>query len=119
MEDPPAGWLVIVDGPGKGRSAVLGYGMNSVGRDATERVALDHGDRHISRKRHVVITYDSEIRKFHIRHGDGINLVYVNDQAVHGTVELLPFAHIRIGKTKLRFVPLCGEQFCWEDKDGV
>ena len=115
MSDPPAGWLVIVDGPGKGHAVELGYGLNWIGRDRTERVTLDYGDAAISRYRHVAVVYDASSRKFHIQHGGGVNLSYVNDQPVLAPVDLKPFAHIRIGNTTLRFVPLCGPDFSWEE----
>ncbi len=119
MDDPPAGWLVIVDGPGKGHVATLGYGVNAVGRERTQRVSIDHGDALISRVRHVVITYDPEGRNFYVQHGEGTNLSYLNDEPVLTPMALEPFAHIRIGKTTLHFVPLCGERFCWEDQGGT
>ena len=31
MQDPLSGWLVVVRGPGKGRSCPLGYGVNTLG----------------------------------------------------------------------------------------
>ena len=115
MEDPPAGWLVIVNGPGKGNVVPLGYGVNPIGRDATERVPLDYGDALISRSRHIVVTYDPRGRKFYLQHGSGSNLSYLNDQPVLAPVELEPHAHLRLGDTTLRFVPLCGPDFCWDD----
>ena len=114
-EDPPAGWLVVVDGPGKGNIAVLGYGVNSIGRDPTERVPLDYGDAMVSRSRHIVVTYDPRARKFYVQHGSGANLSYLNDEPVLAPVALEPHAHLRIGNTTLRFVPLCGPDFCWDD----
>ena len=38
MSDPVVGWLVVVKGPGKGRAMQLGYGMNAIGRGATDHV---------------------------------------------------------------------------------
>src|SRR5579863_6049785 len=31
-DDPVVGWVVVVDGPGKGNALPLGYGMNEIGR---------------------------------------------------------------------------------------
>ena len=114
MADPPAGWLVIVDGPGKGRAATLGLHHNAVGRDAANRVALDYGDETISRRRHVVVTYDPEGRRFYVTPGDGANLCYVDDQPLLASMPLEPCARIRTGRTTLRFVPLCGPDFAWD-----
>ena len=117
MADPPAGWLVIVDGPGKGRAVALGLHHNPIGRDETNRVALDHGDETISRHRHLIVTYDPEGRRFYVTPGDGTNLCYVNDQPVLASMPLEPCAQIRTGRTTLRFVPLCGPDFSWDAAD--
>src|SRR3954453_11732558 len=53
--DPVVGWLVIVSGPGRGGFCRLGYGQNSIGRDAEERVRLEFGDDSISRKKHCFV----------------------------------------------------------------
>ena len=118
MDDPPVGWLVIVGGPGRGRVATLGMGVNSIGRDADQRVPLDYGDELMSRKNHGTVTYDPRGRKFYVQHGGGTNLTYVDDQPVLAPLELEPLAQLRIGDTVLRFVPLCGAAFSWEDDPG-
>lgn len=114
MADPPAGWLVIVDGPGQGRAVTLGLHHNPIGRDETNRVALDYGDETISRRKHLLVTYDPEGRRFYVTPGDGTNLCYVNDQPVLASMPLEPGARIRTGRTTLRFVPLCGPDFSWD-----
>ena len=116
MDDPPVGWLVIVDGPGRGRFVTLGMGVNSVGRERTQRVRLDYGDEMISRVNHAAITYDPRGRKFYVQHGGGTNLTYVGDEPVLAPRPLEPFAHLQMGNTVLRFVPLCGGEFSWEEK---
>ena len=116
MADPPVGWLVVVDGPGKGHVATLGIGRNAVGRGRTERVPLDYGDSTISRIRHCTITYEPRRRTFHVGPGDGDNLTYVDDEAVHETQALKPLARVQLGATVLRFVPLCGPEFSWDDE---
>ena len=114
MADPPAGWLVIVDGPGRGRAVTLGLHHNSIGRDAENRVALDYGDETISRRRHLVVTCDPEGRRFYVTPGDATNLSYLNDQPVLAPMPLEPSARIRTGRTTLRFVPLLGPDFSWD-----
>ena len=116
MADPPVGWLVVVAGPGRGNAATLGIGLNTIGRDRTARVSLDYGDDTISRADHGSITYDPRHRKFYVHHRDGRNLMYVDDEPVLAPRELAPLAHIRMGNTVLRFVPLCGPGFSWEDE---
>ena len=115
MDDPPAGWLVVVKGPGMGSVVTIGIGSNSIGRDPGERISLDFGDEHISREGHAVVTYDPRGKKFYIQHGGGKNLTYLNDEPVLAPSELTPDSVLVIGETTLRFVPLCGPEFNWED----
>ena len=114
MDDPVVGWLVVVEGPGKGKSMELGYGANSMGRE-TGRVQLNFGDNQISRSDHATVTYDPRGRKFYVEKGSGSNLTYLNNKPVLTAVELPAQSHIGIGATVLRFVPLCGEAFDWQD----
>ena len=114
-DDPVVGWLVVVEGPGKGRAVELGYGANSMGRGETSPVQLNFGDNQISRRDHATVTYDSRGRKFYVEKGSSRNQTYLNDELVLVPVELPAQSHIRIGATVLRFVPLCGEAFDWQD----
>ena len=118
MADPPVGWLVVVAGPGKGNVVTIGNGLNAIGRDRTKevRVSLDFGDDMISRKNHATIAYDPLHRKFYVQHGGGTNLTYIDDKPVLEVRDLEPLAHVRMGNTVLRFVPLCGPGFSWEDE---
>ncbi len=118
-DDYVVGWLVVIDGPGQGRSLALGYGLNSIGRDAGQFVSLDFGDGEISRENHCSIAYDGKNRKFFIQHGGGRNLTYVGDTPVLSPQELSPDATIVIGSTTLRFVPLCGDAFDWADLEAA
>ena len=115
MDDPPVGWLVVIKGPGQGNVAALGNGSNSVGRDESERGRIDFGDETISRRGHSTITYDPRGKKFYLQHGAGKNLTYLEGDPVLAPTELPGFSHITIGNTELLFVPLCCEQFDWED----
>lgn len=118
MDDPVVGWLVVVEGPGKGRAVPLGYGSNSIGRGATDRIKLDFGDEQISRSGHAVVTYDPRGRQYYVQHGGGTNLTYLGDQPVLAPTGLPALSHISIGHTVLRFVPLCGAEFDWQDTEG-
>jgi hypothetical protein len=116
-DGPVVGWLVIVKGPGRGRSVNLGYGMNSVGREPDNRVPLPFGDALISRRKHAVITYDPRGRKFYIQQGESSNLTYVGDTPVLAPTLLEGGESISMGETELRFVPLCGAEFDWDSKE--
>lgn len=114
-DDPVTGWLVVVAGPGKGRSLTLGAGRNEVGRGASANVKLDFGDQEVSRNAHAYITYDDEARLWYIQQGGGRNLVRLAGRPVLEPMPLQARAEIRIGRTHLVFVPYCGEDFDWED----
>lgn len=110
------GWLVVVNGPGRGRYSAIYDGMNSVGRGEDQATRLDFGDEAISREGHAFITYDFVSRKFYIQHGGKTNLVRVNNAPVLQPTEMKPGDEISLGNTSLRFVPFCGESFDWQQK---
>lgn len=115
MDDPPVGWLVVVQGPGQGNIVTIGNGSNTIGRDSSERICIDFGDETISRHGHSTITYDPRGRKFYIQHGGGKNLTYMEEGPVLAPTELQGFSKIQMGETVLLFVPLCGERFDWAE----
>jgi len=115
MNDPVTGWLAIVLGPGAGASVRLGYGMNSIGRADDQRCKLDFGDEKISRQTHASISYDPRGRKFYLLHGGGQNLTYIGETPVLQPTELSGGEFITLGDTTLRFVPLCGPSFDYQD----
>jgi hypothetical protein len=113
MSDPLVGWLVIISGPGQGNALRLGHGMNSIGRAEGQRCRIDFGDVEISRKTHASVTYDPRGRKFYLMHGGGQNLTYLGDEPVLAPALLKGGEVISIGKTTLKFIPLCGPDFDW------
>lgn len=115
QDGPLVGWLVIMDGPGKGCSLPLGYGLNGIGRGSDQRVSLNFGDDQISRGTHFSIAYDNKNRQFYIQHGDAQNLTYLNDQPVLTPTVLSALDDISAGATLMRFVPFCGTDFDWSD----
>jgi hypothetical protein len=114
--EPVAGWVVVVKGPGRGDFRPLFVGMNSVGRDGSQRVSLDFGDESISREEHAFITYDEETRCFFLQHGGKSNLVRLGSDPVLTPTELRANDLIRIGRTTLLFIPCCGPEFSWTDE---
>ena len=116
----PVGWLIIVNGPGRGTCFTLQNGVAQIGRGEDQAVRLDFGDNSISRANHAAVAYDAESRKFYLGHGGKANLVRLNNRPVLSTEELDTGNLIRIGETTLRFVALCGKDFDWtasqEDK---
>ena len=90
--------------------------MNSVGRDASQRISLNFGDESISREEHAFITYDEEQRRFYVQHGGKANLVRLGKKPVLVPTELKANDRIRLGRTTLRFVPCCGPDFSWTEE---
>jgi hypothetical protein len=110
--DPVVGWLINLDGKDKGKDYRIHADNNFIGRDEGMDVCI-RGDDTISRKNHAIISYDSRDRAFYFSPGDGRNIVRLNDKAIFQTTQLKAYDTLEIGKTKLLFLPLCGEQFDW------
>jgi hypothetical protein len=114
--DPVAGWVVVIKGQGRGDYRPIYAGMNSVGRDASQRISLNFGDESISREEHAFITYDEEQRCFYLQHGGKPNIIRLGSTPVLTPMEIKPYDLIRIGRTTLRFIPCCGPHFSWSDE---
>lgn len=113
----PAGFLVVIDGPGRGAYFAVSTSVAAIGRGSDQDVALDFGDESISREGHASIVYDEEQNLFFLGHGNKANVVRRNGTPVLTTEELTHGDLIRIGKTSLRFHAFCGEDFTWADTD--
>ena len=114
MDDPVVGWVVVVDGPGRGADRRLGYGINRIGRGPECRVILNFGDDKISRVAHCLISFDPKSRCYYLQHGDGQNLTYLGDSPVLAPVELKGGERFTIGQTTLLFVPFSDS--VWQDE---
>ncbi len=110
----PVGWIVVVNGPGRGASFSVFNGVSQIGRGEDQAIKLDFGDNSISRSNHAAIAYDNEQRSFFLGHGGKANLVRLNDKPVLSTEEISNSDLIRIGETTLRFVALCSNEFDWD-----
>lgn len=108
------GWLVVLSGPGRGASREVYFGMNTIGRDAKERIPLDFGDESISRSAHAYLVYDEKQNEFYLQHAGKSNLVRINDAPVLAPTPLHHGDRIEIGSTILTFVPLCSDTFQWD-----
>ncbi len=109
----PAGWIVVISGPGRGACFTLHSGVSQIGRGEEQAVRLDFGDTSISRNNHAAVAYDDEQGKFYLGHGGKSNLVRLNGMPVLSTEEMSNGDEIRIGETTLKFVAMCGESFTW------
>ncbi|NNE88027.1 MAG: FHA domain-containing protein [Silicimonas sp.] len=109
----PAGWIVVISGPGRGSCFTLHAGVSQIGRGEDQAVRLDFGDTSISRNNHAAVAYDDEQGKFFLGHGGKSNLVRLNEMPVLSTEEMSNGDTIRIGETTLKFVAMCGDEFTW------
>ncbi len=111
----PFGWVVVVDGPGRGTSFAIQDGVSQIGRGDDQMIQLDFGDMGISRTNHAAIAFDGEARQFFLGHGGKANIVRLNGRPVLSTEPLRHGDTIRIGETTLRFIAFCGEEFVWDN----
>ena len=72
--DPVAGWVVVVEGQGRGGFRPIFVGMNSVGRDPSQRISLSFGDE---------IDLARGARLHHLRRGGAQLLPAARRQAQH------------------------------------
>jgi hypothetical protein len=114
--DPVVGWLVILDGPGKGNFRPIFSGSNTIGRSLNQRIPIDFGDDAISSEKQAFLVYDGRKRQFQlVPNLERPNLVHLNDSALLANGELKPHDKITMGQTTLLFVPLCGPEFDWAE----
>lgn len=112
--DPAVGFLVCIAGPNRGRDYKLIAGRNFIGRGAAMDVALTDDDT-VSRESHALVTYDVKHNKFSLSPGQGRGITYCNDEQVEMVRPLKAYDIIEVGKSRLIFLPLCGEQFRWDE----
>ena len=109
-----AGWLIGIDGPSKGKAYTIRENKNYVGRSASNDIMLAD-DHSVSREKHAVIVYVPKQRIFIAQPGESRELFYVNDDVVLDNLPLKDGDLLEIGRSKLRFLPLCGSEFGWDD----
>ena len=114
--DPVVGWIVAIKGPHKGQSYEITSGKNSVGRSNNNNIVVSK-DNMVSRENHAWLIYEPKKRDFFVQGGDGRGLVYVNDENVMTTQKISSGDSIEIGESVFMLVPLCGENFSWDELD--
>ncbi|MBQ9382793.1 MAG: FHA domain-containing protein [Ruminiclostridium sp.] len=112
---PVVGWIVVINGNDCiGKDFRIHTGYNSIGRKSGDIVIT--GDNSISGEKDSMIVYEPDTKQFYISHDSGKNVLSVNHEPViGGSVELHPYDLIRVGKTELVFIPLCGKRFSWKE----
>ena len=112
---PVVGWLVCIEGPAKGRDYRIHSQYNYIGRAPHMDICIGC-DPFVTSERAAVIAYDPRKQVFSVAPGMSLNLVYLNDDTLLSPMVLKPYDELTIGRTKLLFVPFCGERFNWDDK---
>ena len=112
--DPIVGWLICIKGRDRGKDYRLHSGTNFIGRSREMDVCIE-GDMTVSSRKAASISYDDRSRSFFITRGEVRNLIYLNGKPVRSDADIVIYDRIEIGSTELMFVPLCGEQFNWQD----
>lgn len=113
-EQKTTGWLVCIDGPEKGKDYRLHNDNNYIGRSTRNDVSIP-SDNTVSSEKHCVVTYDREDRLFYVGLSGGASIVRLNGKPVLMTQEIKSGDRLKIGQGTFLFVPLCGENFEWEE----
>jgi hypothetical protein len=113
--DPVVGWLVCIEGAQRGKDYKIRAEKNFIGRSEEMHINIT-GDNAISRRNHAIISYNPSERNFFLIPGDGVGIVYHNNEAVYSPLELASYDVIQMGKSKFVFIPLCGIHFEWENE---
>ena len=116
-EEPVCGWLVCIQGARVGKDYRIHNGKNFVGRGDDMDIQI-LGDNEINRRNHAVIVYDQKKRNTVILPGDSAGLAYLRGEAVYVPAQLNPYDTIEMGKCRFIFVPLCVQNFEWNDTEG-
>lgn len=111
-EGPVTGWLVVVDGPARGRDLRLGIGRSFLGLDAAAAPVTLSPDAPLG-ARQAIVVYDAEADAFTLLPGSSQALCYLAGQAVLEPQPLTGGEELKLGASTLRFVPFCGDGFRW------
>ena len=109
------GWLVGLNGTARGESFAVRIGRNILGRDRRSDIVVndDQASSH-----HADLVFRPEERRFILMDHNSTNGTYVNDTEIEPRRDLVVRDIIRIGSHRFLFMPLCKEDFFW-DEEGV
>lgn len=113
--EPVVGWLVCTKGAYRGESYKLKSGRNFIGRSSNMDIVLG-SDQSVSRLRHAAVIYDPRSRAFIVAAGDSRELCYLNGEVVVTSRTMKAFDKLSLGNTDLMLIPLCGENFTWDEE---
>lgn len=112
--NPVVGWIVCTKGNHFGESFKISGGKNSIGRGISNDIVIAN-DNTVSREKQLWITYEPKKREFYLQPGDGSGLTYLNGDLVMETKKMTAKDKLEIGEGEYLFVPLCNEEFSWDD----
>lgn len=110
------GWLVCIKGELKGTVYELKSGRNTIGGTQAQDIVLAEDDQ-VARGCQMVVTYDPETRSFVANAGTSRELSYLNGQVVLFNQEMHNRDILQVGGETLLFIPLCGEDFAWDETE--
>ena len=111
-DGPVVGWLVVVDGPAKGRDLRLGEGRSILGLDAGGAPATLTPNAPLG-ERLATLAYDAADGSFTLLPGTAQQLCYLEKKSVLTPCPLHGGESLKLGDATLKFVPFCGE-FKWQ-----
>lgn len=110
-DGPVAGWLVVVEGPGRGADLRLGAGKNFLGTAPGGAPCRLSADAPLA-ARIAAVAYDPKDGSFTLVPGSASELCYHNGGNLLTPAPLAAGDTLTIGEATLRFVPFCGS-FRW------
>lgn len=105
-EQLPFGWLIVLEGAGRGTSFALSKEVSEIGRAEGQDVQLDFGDPYISRTGHATVHYSPASQAIAVRSGGKPNPVLLNRMILDGEKPLNHGDRIKLGLTTLCFVTI-------------
>jgi hypothetical protein len=105
-------WLVGISGSARGESFPVRMGRNILGRSQKSDILItdDQASAH-----HADLVYRPDEKRYILMDHNSTNGTFVNNEEISPRRDLQPRDIIRIGKQKLMFVPLCDENFSWNE----
>ena len=112
--EPVVGWLVCVSGKHFGESFRIVSGRNTIGRNSENMIVLAR-DEAVSRERQCWVIYEPKKREFYVQPGESSRLTYLNGDMIMEMKKMNRKDVLEIGDGRYMLIPLCGEDFSWED----
>jgi hypothetical protein len=107
------GWLVGLNESARGESQTVRVGRNVIGRDRRSDIVIDDT---LASSHHADLVFRPEERRYILMDANSTNGTFVNEAEIQPRHDLQARDVIRIGSTRLLFIPLCDDGFYWEDE---